>query len=78
MTKTCNFSELAQKLRSEMGNLPIFGMTWLCGAAPAEMAHLVYRLARGKYLFIAKAILNGPWLCGLLRISNEATLAIMG
>jgi hypothetical protein len=38
------------------------------------MAPLVYRLARGKSLSVAKAILNGRWLCGLSKISNEEQL----
>jgi hypothetical protein len=44
---------------------------WLNGMAPAELASLLYRLARRKSISVANAISNGRWLRDLSRISNE-------
>jgi hypothetical protein len=47
---------------------------WLNGEAPAELAPLLFRLAKGKSLSVADALSNGCWLRGLSRISSEEEL----
>jgi hypothetical protein len=47
---------------------------WLNGSAPAEVAPLVFALARRKQLSVAHALANGRWLRGLSRIANEDEL----
>jgi hypothetical protein len=45
--------------------------TWLNGSTPAEVAPLLFQLARGKSISIVEVISNEQWLRGLSRISSE-------
>jgi hypothetical protein len=45
---------------------------WLNGSTPAEVAPLLFRLARGKSISVVEVInSNEQWLWGLSRISSE-------